>query len=72
MNTKDNSEMRELEADELNKVTGSGGVKIPRPPIGPAVLPTTPSPTPPVTGTGGGEGGGGGDGAFYGDPHRLD
>jgi hypothetical protein len=70
MNTKDNSEIRELDADELNEVTGRGGVKIPRPPVGPAVLPTTPTVTPPATGTGSGEGGG--DGAFYGDPHRLD
>ena len=67
MNTKDNSEMRELEADELNKVTGSGGVKIPRPPIGPAVLPSTPVPAGP--GTNGADGGGGGGGDYNPSPY---
>jgi hypothetical protein len=36
MNTKDNSEIRELEAGELEKVSGTGVFMIPRANIGPA------------------------------------
>jgi hypothetical protein len=78
MNTRDNSEIRELKGDELDKVTGGGFVNMPRPPIKPAVLPSIHS----GRGTGiggsfdgeGGNGGGGGGGSPYGDSdlHQLD
>jgi len=55
MSTKDNSEIRELKADELERVSGTGVFLIPRAPLGPAI----PSPSPTSGGTGGGGGGGG-------------
>jgi hypothetical protein len=59
MSTKDNSVFRELKADELEKVSGSGGfIHYPPPPVGPAF----PSPSPISGGTGGGGGGGGSSG----------
>jgi hypothetical protein len=76
MNTNDNSEIRELKADDLDKVTGRGGVKIPRATLGPAIpspSPTTsggstmPGTTSPDSGAGYGAAGGGID---YGEPHH--
>ena len=77
MNTRDNSEIRELRGDELDKVTGGGFATLPRPPIRPAVLPSIRSGTRTVTGSFGtddGNGGGGGGGSPYGDSdlHQLD
>jgi len=63
MSTKDNGLFRELKADELEKVSGSGGfifMHYPQPPVGPALPP--PLPISGGTGGGGGGGGGGGDG----------
>ena len=77
MNTRDNSEIRELKGDELDKVTGGGVVNMPRPPTRPAVLPSIHNGTKTVTGSIGtddGNGGGGGGGSPYGDSdlHQLD
>ena len=58
MNTKRNSVFRELKADELEKVSGTGVFPILRVPVGPAI----PSPSPTSGGTGDGGGGGGGSG----------
>jgi hypothetical protein len=76
MNTSDNSEIRELKGDELDKVTGGGFVNEPRPPVKPAALPSLHGGT--VIGGsfdgGGGNSGGGGGGSPYGDSdlHQLD
>jgi len=56
MNTKSNSVLRELKADELEKVSATGVFPILRVPVGPAI----PSPSPTSGGTGDGGGGGGG------------
>jgi hypothetical protein len=78
MNTSDNSEIRELKGDELDKVTGGGFVNEPRPPVKPAALTSTHGATGTVIGGsfdgGGGNSGGGGGGSPYGDSdlHQLD
>jgi hypothetical protein len=54
MNTKDSSVVRELKADELEKVSGGFVVPFPRPPVGPAFDPTL---YPPMDGNPGGGGG---------------
>jgi hypothetical protein len=79
MNTGDNSEIRELKRDELEKVTGGGFVNEPRPPVKPAVLTSIHSKTGTVIGGsfdggGGKDVGAGGGGSPYGDSdlHQLD
>jgi hypothetical protein len=78
MNTRDNSEIRELKGDELDKVTGGGFVNEPRPPIKPAVLPSKHGTGTVIGGSfdggGGKDVGGGGGGSPYGDSdlHQLD
>jgi len=77
MNTRDNSEIRELKGDELDKVTGAGVVNMPRTPVKPAVLPSIHGGTVvggSFDGGGGKDSGGGGGGTPYGDSdlHQLD
>ena len=79
MNTRGNSEIRELKGDELDKVTGAGFVNLPRPPVKPALLPSVHGGTGTVIGGsfdggGGKDSGGGGGGTPYGDSdlHQLD
>ena len=71
---KENSEIQELKADELDAVSG-GFVLVPRPPVGPAYPAPSPTSNPPPPGSTGdgtnGAGDGGGTIEYTGDPYAI-